>query len=173
MESRILDLLHFRSRRPSCFTKEGCLENVATAQKPVEVAATAYRASGADSMPRRLHGSGRRSVVLALSAVLLISIVPTATAEPCGEMGVTVSAGGGHTCVRQFDGGVKCWGRSNHGQLGRSRTQGCKLQSGLVNRPRAGNRLGSSKLQPNAGGAHAGCGALSQSCGLWLVLQND
>jgi len=31
---------------------------------------------------------------------------------------VELSAGGGHTCARQGDGTVRCWGRNLFGQLG-------------------------------------------------------
>jgi alpha-tubulin suppressor-like RCC1 family protein len=53
-----------------------------------------------------------------------------------GAVPSVVSAGGNHTCARDSDGGARCWGWNNHGQLGdNSNTQRTApvTVSGLVN----------------------------------------
>ena len=37
---------------------------------------------------------------------------------PCGDVVTALAAGGEHTCALLGDGGVKCWGRGDRGQLG-------------------------------------------------------
>ncbi len=58
------------------------------------------------------NGEGQLGVVLAAAE----STVPVA-AIPTGSGATSVAAGGGHACAT-LNGGVKCWGLNNHGQLG-------------------------------------------------------
>jgi alpha-tubulin suppressor-like RCC1 family protein len=50
---------------------------------------------------------------------------------PIGGVAIAIAAGGSHTCAMMEGGGVRCWGLSQHGQLG----YGNEDSVGLVNTP--------------------------------------
>merc|ERR1711971_534272 len=62
------------------------------------------------------------------------STIGTATGEdgnhlPAVDVGIggntiDICCGMYHTCIVLLDGGVKCWGQNNHGQLGHDRFEG-------------------------------------------------
>jgi alpha-tubulin suppressor-like RCC1 family protein len=71
----------------------------------------------------------------------------TATPVAAGVSATAIALAGGHTCAIEADGGVKCWGRNDYGQLG---IGSIEQQTSPVSVPGAG-----------VGGGGGGDGALS------------